>query len=506
MINKHYVLIILVILFVMLNGSLSAQVKTYGVAFGLAGGATVGDMDFGRDNQFGVTLNGFIRHSIAGPLEGQISGMTFGRLKRNDENAYETRISTADYRLLLRLFSANWASVYLFGGIGGLYYNVKEPPKQFTPEADSVGWVAVAPAGGGVQLKITDHVSLDISGGYNFTNTDDLNRVRAGKDDGYFSGMAGFTWTLESGGADPDNDGLINKLEKQLGTNKNNPDTDGDKLLDGEEFHRYQSEPLVVDTENDGLDDFVEVKNYNTNPRKADTDDDGLIDRDEVLVYTTNPLTPDSDIDGLNDYEEVMTHKTDPKKADTDGEGLKDGEEVKQYQTDPLNADTDADGLSDREEILAYKTDPKNSDTDGGTVNDGPEVKRGTDPLNADDDIILEVEEGAPIVLEGVTFATGRADITPSSAAILELAYRTMNAYPDMVVEIRGYTDNTGSRSTNIRLSQRRADSVRLWLIGRGVDSGRIIAKGYGPDNPIASNNTREGRAQNRRIEFYRIK
>jgi outer membrane protein OmpA-like peptidoglycan-associated protein len=311
---------------------------------------------------------------------------------------------------------------------------------------------------------------------------------------------------LESGNADPDNDGLINKIEKQLGTNKKNPDTDGDKLLDGEEFHRYQTEPLVVDTDNDGLDDFAEVKTYNTNPRKADTDDDGLIDRDEVLVYTTNPLSPDTDGDGLNDYEEVMTHKTDPKKADTDGEGLNDGDEVNQYQTDPLNVDTDADGLSDREEILAYKTDPKNPDTDNGTVNDGPEVNRGTDPLNPEDDVILEVEEGAPIILEGVTFATGRADITPASAAVLELAYRTMNAYPDMVVEIRGYTDNTGSRSTNIRLSQKRADSVRMWFIGKGIDPGRIIAKGYGPDNPIVPNNTPQDRAKNRRIEFYRLK
>lgn len=502
---KRNSLIILSVLLISSVWSTFAQVKTHGVGVGLAGGAMLGDMDFGRDNQAGITLNGFIRHSIAGPLEGQISGMAFGRLKRDDANAYRTDITTGDYRLLLRFFSANWASVYAYGGIGGLYYIVKVPPAQISPEStQSEGWTAFAPVGGGLQLQITDRVSLDMSGGYNFTNSDELNRVIANKKDGYFSGMAGFTWTLESGNADLDHDGLMNKTEKQLGTDKNNPDTDGDKLLDGEEVNRYQTNPLKADSDGDGLDDFVEVKTYNTNPRLADTDNDGLNDRLEVLVYGTNPLKADTDNDGLKDRDEVMTYKTDPKMADTDGDGLSDGDEVLKYQTDPLNVDTDADGLNDREEIVAYKTDPRNPDTDGGTVNDGPEVKRGTDPLDPNDDVILEVEEGAPIILEGVTFNSGKADITPASAAVLELAYRTLMAYPDMVVEIRGYTDSAGNRTSNIKLSQRRADSVRMWLIGKGINPGRLYARGFGPENPIAPNDTPGGRAKNRRIEFYR--
>ena len=121
--------------------------------------------------------------------------------------------------------------------------------------------------------------------------------------------------------------------------------------------------------------------------------------------------------------------------------------------------------------------------------------------------MILDVEEvGAKIVLDGITFATGKTDITPNSEFILEKALNTLVAYPDMEVEIQGYTDNVGSRSGNLRLSQRRADAVRTWLVQRGINPGRIIAKGYGPDNPIDSNATREGRARNRRIEFYRIK
>jgi OOP family OmpA-OmpF porin len=120
--------------------------------------------------------------------------------------------------------------------------------------------------------------------------------------------------------------------------------------------------------------------------------------------------------------------------------------------------------------------------------------------------VILEVEEGLPIILEGVTFNSGKADITPGSAAVLELAYRTLMAYPEMEVEIRGYTDSVGNRLSNVRLSQRRADSVRMWLIGKGVDPARLYARGFGPENPVAPNDTPQGRAKNRRIEFYRVK
>ncbi|MCA2005609.1 MAG: OmpA family protein, partial [Ignavibacterium sp.] len=79
-------------------------------------------------------------------------------------------------------------------------------------------------------------------------------------------------------------------------------------------------------------------------------------------------------------------------------------------------------------------------------------------------------------------------------------------SYPEIVVEIGGHTDLTGMYKKNIELSQKRANSVKDWLVRHGIDAGRIIAKGYGPDKPIASNDTPEGRQKNRRIEFTRIK
>jgi outer membrane protein OmpA-like peptidoglycan-associated protein len=108
-------------------------------------------------------------------------------------------------------------------------------------------------------------------------------------------------------------------------------------------------------------------------------------------------------------------------------------------------------------------------------------------------------------VLKGINFETGSARITAESYAVLNEVVQSLLAYPEVKVEIQGYTDATGSQATNMRLSQERAEAVLFYFIGKGIDAGRLRASGYGPANPIASNATREGRALNRRIEIVRI-
>ncbi len=184
-------------------------------------------------------------------------------------------------------------------------------------------------------------------------------------------------------------------------------------------------------------------------------------------------------------------------------EGLTDGDEVLKYKTDPLKADTDGDGLTDYAEVNTHKTDPLNVDTDGGTIGDGVEVKRGTDPLDPSDDII---KINVPIVLEGITFAFNKAEITPESDKILMGALKTLQIYPDIVVEISGHTDNVGSNAYNQKLSQKRADAVKAWLVAKGIPSERITSVGYGEEHPRVANDTEDNMRLNRRIEFKRIK
>jgi outer membrane protein OmpA-like peptidoglycan-associated protein len=108
-------------------------------------------------------------------------------------------------------------------------------------------------------------------------------------------------------------------------------------------------------------------------------------------------------------------------------------------------------------------------------------------------------------ILKGINFQSGSATISYDSYKILDEVVESLDAYPEAQIEIQGYTDNTGSRSTNMRLSLQRAEAVQFYLIGKGIPAYRLRARGFGPDNPIAPNNTADGRALNRRIEMIRI-
>jgi outer membrane protein OmpA-like peptidoglycan-associated protein len=104
--------------------------------------------------------------------------------------------------------------------------------------------------------------------------------------------------------------------------------------------------------------------------------------------------------------------------------------------------------------------------------------------------------------LEGVQFETGSDRLTPDSYPHLNKAAGILNSHKHVVVEIQGRTDNVGTPAENQSLSERRAAAVKQYLIGKGVESERMEARGYGESSPLASNQTDAGRAENRSIEF----
>ncbi|HPE58049.1 MAG TPA: OmpA family protein [Bacteroidales bacterium] len=112
------------------------------------------------------------------------------------------------------------------------------------------------------------------------------------------------------------------------------------------------------------------------------------------------------------------------------------------------------------------------------------------------------IEKGTKVVLNNIFFETGKADLKPESYLELAKAVELMNANPSMVVEVGGHTDNVGSDEANMKLSHDRAKSVRDFMVKAGVASERLMAKGYGETEPVASNETPEGRQANRRTEF----
>jgi len=117
--------------------------------------------------------------------------------------------------------------------------------------------------------------------------------------------------------------------------------------------------------------------------------------------------------------------------------------------------------------------------------------------------IALEpIEKGTKVILNNIFFESGRAELKPISYVELNKAADLLKDNATMVIEIGGHTDNLGSDDLNLALSQKRADAVQKYLILAGIDESRVRSKGYGETQPIADNNTEEGRAKNRRTEF----
>lgn len=217
-------------------------------------------------------------------------------------------------------------------------------------------------------------------------------------------------------------------------------DTDGDGLLDITETNGT-TDSLDSDTDDDTINDALEIYVYTTNPTDGDTDDDGLSDGNEVLVHDTNPLNHDSDTDGVFDGTELGVINplpatnvsagvfipdadlgvtlTDPLNNDTDGDGLLDGQEdvnkngstdnpiiggtgtVGSGETDPNDADSDSDALLDSDEVLVFGTNPLDTDTDDGGVDDNVEINLGSNPNDGNDDDV----DG-----DGYTLANGDCD------------------------------------------------------------------------------------------------
>ncbi len=523
---KRVILFSMLVVLLFAYNQANAGFDNPGVGWGVASGGAMGDNS--TADKWVIQYRGYFQYKLISPiLLGQLS---VGYTKLNAPGVYNTDTGMADNRLLFIPFSLESLNPFIYGGFG-VSKDIGISGSDFLP---------MVPMGIGLQTRLGGQVLLEVSGGYNLSLTDkldgrirsdsDLNSLTNQKHDGYFGFLIGLMFTRgSSADADPDKDGLSNRIEKELGTDPKKADTDGDGLNDGDEVNQYKTNPLKMDSDNDGLNDGFEVK-YKTDPLKADTDGDGLNDGAEVNQYKTHPLKADTDGDGLNDGDEVNKRKTDPRKADTDGDGLNDGDEVNyksnplktdsdgdglsdgtevnQYKTDPAKADTDGDGLSDGDEVNNYKTDPVKSDTDGGGVADGAEVKIGTNPLDSNDDIAkptttIILEKGKKVVLRGINFEFNKATLTRDSRDTLEKAYAALVANPDVQVEISGHTDNVGSDEYNQDLSLRRAQTVKNWLVQRGIAGNRMKTVGKGEMEPIANNDNAEGRAENRRIEFY---
>jgi outer membrane protein OmpA-like peptidoglycan-associated protein len=218
-----------------------------------------------------------------------------------------------------------------------------------------------------------------------------------------------------------------------------------------------------------------------TDSSRKDRDEDGVPDEQDACPDDPGVKTPDPQTNGCP-----------APPGDQDADGVKD--EVDKCPTEwgekdnqGCPKDKDKDGVPDYEDACPDEAGIRHEEP---RHNGCPRAR------------IIE-EESAIIITEKIEFDHGKATIKPESDGLIQDVADILKEHPEIEeIEIQGHTDNTGPANVNRRLSDQRAQSVRKALIDKGVEKKRLRAKGYGPDKPIADNDSDGGRANNRRVEF----
>jgi outer membrane protein OmpA-like peptidoglycan-associated protein len=162
------------------------------------------------------------------------------------------------------------------------------------------------------------------------------------------------------------------------------------------------------------------------------------------------------------------------------------------------------DAKSARADALSARADAESAQADAASARDEVaasraarlELERQITELNA-----RETDRGLVVTLGDLLFATGKSELTGGAGPNLDKLAAFLGEYPDRTVMIEGHTDSVGREESNYFLSQRRADSVKSYLVSRGVQASRLTTAGLGQGSPVASNDTATGRQQNRRVE-----
>ena len=307
----------------------------------------------------------------------------------------------------------------------------------------------------GLTFWFTENVGLSLQSSYKHSFDD--NRVANLDVPTHIQHFAGLTFKF--GGKDTDGDGIYDKDDAcpevaGLPQFKGCPDTDGDGIQDSE----------------DACPDVAGLAEFNGCP---DTDGDGIIDSEDDCPNEKGTKMmkgcPDADGDGVADKDDKC-----PTVA-----GAKDNGGC------PW-PDTDGDGVADK--------DDKCPTVKGTVANNGcPEVS---------DEAIKKLNDYAKTIL----FDTGKFSFQKQTFPVLEAITVILKEYPTAKFSIEGHTDNVGKADFNQKLSDGRANAVKQYLIDNGIDPFRLTSKGFGMDNPIDTNKTAKGRANNRRVEVKLFK
>ncbi len=277
------------------------------------------------------------------------------------------------------------------------------------------------------------------------------------------------------------------------------------------------------------IDLFAGIKVPIYQRKLKDRDNDGIVNNEDSCPDLAGPVEnkgcpwKDTDADGILDKDDNCAEEAGPKEnngcpwKDTDGDGVLDKDDDCPDQPGLVEfdgcPDRDGDGIMDSLDRCPENPGSKEyqgcPDKDGDTLVDiddqCPDIA-GPVANNGCPEVTIEVQKQLNDYAKTILFDTGKATIKTESVAVMVDIIQILNEYPMAKFTVEGHTDSVGSSSSNQRLSEARANSVRDFLINEGITPDRLTAVGFGEEKPIASNSTRLGRTQNRRVEINLIK
>jgi OmpA-OmpF porin, OOP family len=402
------------------------------------------------------------------------------------------RVTDKPYRFLVRHNTANIAvrfyftgpnaivRPYLLAGGGLIWYEsvYKNTAEDFV--------FSLPTAGGGFNFRLGPVVSLQIQESFAITTADNVDNVTANNNnDMHLYHTAGLTFNLGKK-HDTDKDGISDKNDKC-------PNTPAGITVN--------ESGCPFDKDNDGVADYLDVcpdiSGTATLKGCPDTDKDGITDKDDRCPTVFGPaLTkgcPDADKDGVVDIDDKCA-------------GTKEG-----YKVDAAGCeqDNDKDGLVNEEDLcpevygpLAFKGCP---DTDGDGVSDKedrcPAAKGSIENKGCPEIPKLDIQK-ITLIAGKIYFETGSDKLKLISYASLDDLADILKRNDAVLLTVEGHTDSDGEDAYNMNLSQKRTESVKNYLVSKGVAESRLTAIGYGETQPVADNAKAAGKAKNRRVEL----